>query len=336
MPPVDPPAAPPAPARAPKPAQPQHPPSILGRLTVALALIATGLMAFFDYAVSTFDPTPRHYLGLILGIVGVGLVVGSVLGRARGLIFVGIFVAPLLIFSPLAEFDMNSGIGQRRVTLGSVDEIATSYELAIGELVIDLRQVDFSNRTIELDANVGIGSLRVLVPNSVAVEVDAEVGIGEAQAFGVVRSGFARTLDVSQAGSGLLILDAQTLVGEVRVTSSDVSSVNADAIDLVVFTPGQLENLYQLQAGDIRLDLSNLVLRSPRTVNIQTTLGRIEVIVPSRSTTAVNAQVALGEVSMYGSSQGGVNVNVESPSAGEPLLTLNLEVNSGEIVVEEG
>lgn len=326
----------------PKPPEPTRPPSILGRLTIALALIASGVMAFLDYAVTSFDPTPRHYLGLVVGILGVGLVVGSVIGRARGLIFVGILLAPLLIFSPLAEFELNSGIGQRRVAPTSVSEIAPSYELAIGELVVDLRDVDFSGETVNLETSVGIGSLRVLVPSNVAVEVDAEVGIGEAQAFGVVRSGLARSLEVSQEGAGTLVLDAQTLIGEVRITNSNADPASAgaarstDVIDLVITTPAELDNSYELHTGEIRLDLSNLVLRTPRTVSISNGVGRVEVIVPSRETTSVNAEVAIGRVDLFGVEQGGFRTSVNTQASGRALLTLDIEVNSGEIVVEEG
>jgi phage shock protein PspC (stress-responsive transcriptional regulator) len=334
-----PPAAPPAPTEPPKPPKPQRPPSILGRLTVAVALIATGVMAFFDYGLANFDPAPRHYIGLSLGIIGVALMIGAVRGRARGLIFVGIVLAPWLVLSPLAEFDLNSGIGERQVRPNQVSEIASSYEMAIGELVIDLRQVDFAGQTVEIDASLGIGSLRVLLPDDVGVEVDTEVGIGETTVFGASRAGFARDLDVSRAGTGMLILDAQTLVGEVDVSSSGSStaSFSSDSeIDLVINDAAELEGIYDLDAGQIRLDLSGLVLSEPRTVQVSNNVGRIEVIVGDRSTTTVNAHTDLGRVVLYGVAQSGIGTTVNSPATGAALLTLDLDLNSGEIVVEEG
>ncbi|HSJ28414.1 MAG TPA: PspC domain-containing protein, partial [Acidimicrobiia bacterium] len=171
-PPVPPPPAPPVAVDPPRAPKPLREPSILGRLAIALVFIATGVMAFFDYAVSTFDPTPRHYLGLAMGIVGAALLIGSVLGRARGLIFVGIILTPALLLSPLAEFQLNSGVGERRVQLESPDQIAPTYDLAIGSLIVDLRDVDFDGRTVDLDVSVGIGSLQVLVPDGVGVRAD--------------------------------------------------------------------------------------------------------------------------------------------------------------------
>jgi phage shock protein PspC (stress-responsive transcriptional regulator)/predicted membrane protein len=334
-----PPASTPTPPEPRKPPQPQRPPSILGRLTIALALIATGVMAFFDYAMDSFDPTPRHYLGLALGVIGVALMIGSVLGRARGLIFVGIVLAPWLVLSPLAEFDLNSGIGERQVQPTALSEIEPRYEMAIGELVIDLRQVDFAGQTVELDASLGIGSLRVLLPDDVGVEVDAEVGIGEASVFGARRSGFARDLDVTRPGAGMLVLDVQTLVGEVRVSTSAATSRTSSsdfAVDLVIDDVSQLESLYDIAAGEIRLDLSSLVLDQPRTVRVSNNVGRIHVIVGDRSTTTINAHTDLGQVVLYGVEQSGIGTTVTSSATGRALLTLDLDLNSGEIVVEEG
>ncbi len=323
-------------ATPPRPSQPKRPPSMLGRIAIAVALIANGVMAFFDYAVTTFDPSPRHYLGLTLGIIGLALIVGSIMGRARGLIVLGIFVAPLLVLSPLAEFELGDGIGQRQVTVSSVDEMGPTYNLAIGELVVDLRNVDFSGQTYELETSVGIGSLQVLVPPDVAVEVSAEVGIGEAQVFGAVRSGFARSLEASRSGNGTLVLNAQTLIGEVRVSTSDVALTSSVGdLNVLVTHPDQLQNEYSLRTGDLRLDLSNLVLDEPRTVTITNGVGRVEVIVADRSTTAVNARSGIGEVSVFGTSQSGFRTQISSESEGPALLTLNIEINSGEIVVEE-
>lgn len=336
-PPATPPPAPPVAIEAPKPPKPPKPPSVLGRLTIALALIAAGVMAFFDYALTSFDPTPRHYLGLALGILATGLLIGSVIGRARGLIFLGILLVPFLIFSPIAEFDFrgDSGVGQRRVEVDSVDQLAATYDLALGELVVDLRSVDFTGHVVELDASVGIGSLRVLVPEGVEVDLDAQVGIGEVQAFGSSRGGFAREIDTTRSGSdGRLVLDVETFIGEVRVTGAGGPAIAADFEERVT-TPAQLRDVYDFQAGDVRLDLSDLVLRTPRTVRIENGVGRIEVIVPSRANTNVTAHSDIGQVVVFGQSSGGFDTTVAHTATGAALLTLDIDLDAGEIVVLE-
>jgi phage shock protein PspC (stress-responsive transcriptional regulator)/predicted membrane protein len=285
-----------------RPDTPPRPPSILGRLAIALALIASGVMAFFDYAVSSFDPSPRHYLGLILGIIGIALVVGSVLGRARGLIVLGIVLTPLLVLSPLAEFDITGGVGQRRVVPSTVEEIPAAYDLAVGELVIDLRAVDFDGRTVELDTSVGIGSLQVLIPSDVGVEIGSRVGIGETEVLGAARSGFARNLEMTRSGNGLLVLNAEVLIGEVRVTgNTGFTAVPTSAWIEVVTDPAQLQAFYvAVTNGDISLDLSQPdVLTSLRTVTISNGAGDVYVRVPDRLTTSIYAWADVGEIRLF-------------------------------------
>lgn len=336
-PPTTPPPAPPEAAEPPRPPKPPKPPSVLGRLTIALSLIATGVMAFLDYVLTAFDPTPRHYLGLALAILATGLLVGSLVGRARGLIFVGILLIPFLIFSPIAEFDFrgDSSVGQRRVVVDSADEIAGPYDLAMGELVIDLRSVDFTGEVVDLAASVGIGSLRVLVPDGVEVELAAQVGIGEVQAFGSSRSGFAREIETARSGNaGRLVLDAEAFIGEVRVSGNGGPAIAAD-FDEHVVTPSQLQDVYDFQTGDVRLDLSDLVLRSPRTVRIENGVGRIEVIVASAATTNVTAHTDIGQVVVFGQSSGGFDTTVDHRATGAAILTLEIDLDAGEIVVVE-
>ncbi|MDX1448246.1 MAG: LiaF-related protein, partial [Acidimicrobiia bacterium] len=223
------------------------------------------------------------------------------------------------------------------VTVESASQIAGPYELAIGELVIDLRSVDFSGEWVELDASVGIGSLRVLVPEDVEVELTAQVGIGDVQAFGSSRSGFAREIDTFRAGeAGRLVLDAETFIGEVRVSTqgATTTSTSTDFVQRIT-TPAQLDDSYEFEVGDVRLDLSELVLRTPRTVRISSGTGRIEVIVPSRETTTVYARSDIGRVAVFGQEDDGFDNSVEVPATGQALLTLDIELDAGEIIVEE-
>jgi predicted membrane protein len=126
------------------------------------------------------------------------------------------------------------------------------------------------------------------------------------------------------------------MIGEVRVTAADGSTVNIGTINEVVTTPQQLRREYVLESGDIRLDLSNLVLDHPERVTITSGLGRIEVIVPSRATTTVNAHSDLGRITAYGTRQGGFDTTVSLDATDQVLLTLDINIDGGEIVVEEG
>ncbi|MEN8114427.1 MAG: PspC domain-containing protein, partial [Actinomycetota bacterium] len=77
------------PPRPPVPPRPPRPRSILGRLTMAAVLIGVGALALLDTA-NMLYPDPVHYFALVVAIIGGGLVVGALFGRARWLIAVGL------------------------------------------------------------------------------------------------------------------------------------------------------------------------------------------------------------------------------------------------------
>ena len=69
--------------RATRPPKPPRPRSYLGRLTVGAMFVVLGVMGALD-ALDVASPTSRHYAAAAVFIIGVGLLVGTVLGRSRG------------------------------------------------------------------------------------------------------------------------------------------------------------------------------------------------------------------------------------------------------------
>jgi hypothetical protein len=64
-------------------------------------------------------------------VIGIGLLVGSLFGRARGLIVLGVILTPVLLFSPIAELDF--GDTDVRYEPATVADIAPFYELDVGQ-----------------------------------------------------------------------------------------------------------------------------------------------------------------------------------------------------------
>ncbi len=59
-----------------------------------------------------------------------------------------------------------------------------SFQLGIGEMLVDLTDADFSGEGVEkVSATVGMGELRLVVPEDVRVTVKASGGAGELLAF---------------------------------------------------------------------------------------------------------------------------------------------------------
>ncbi len=222
-PPVGTPSVPPV--RTPPPVQET---SLLGRVSVGFAVLALGVLGLFDSIVPGFHPQFRHYVALLVAVIGVGLVVGAWFGRPGGLIVLGVLLVPFLVLSPIPELvDQKSSIdfdftsterSDHRPT--SVGEILDEYQMGIGSLLIDLRDVDFAGQTVATQADVGIGQVLVRLPDGVSASVTGDVGIGVLQVGDVEQHGLG--LDGSyrlEGSAGTLLLDADVGIGRVEVKS---------------------------------------------------------------------------------------------------------------------
>ena len=162
-----PPAGPPAPPR---------PPSRLGGVVLALTALTGGVLLALRLA-GVEELTAARILAVCLCVVGVGLVVGTVVGRARWLFF---FPGLVLALAATVAVDgvVDGGVGERTWTVAG-GAPAQSFELGLGEATLDLRGADTSGRVLQVDARVGVGHLVVLVPEDLTVRIRAAVGLGE-------------------------------------------------------------------------------------------------------------------------------------------------------------
>lgn len=339
--PVDPPAPPPEPPvpSAPMPPAPPPPPrerSILGRLTVALGLISLGVMALLDNA-GIADIRMRHYLGAAVTVIGIGLLVGSFAGRARGLIVLGVILTPGLLVSPIAEYDFDTT--EVRYAPLSVEEISGDYTLDVGRMEIDLSAVDFDGATVELDAEVGMGELIVIIPDDVAVEAYGEVAVGEVQVLGSNSGGLGEISlrRSAEGGNGELIVDARTDLGRVEIRRAAQAADLSDFGDaeFVITDGADLEDSYDLGVGDFVFDLSGLELTDTRNVAIDLGTGNLTVLLPGDLPYEVDASIGLGDLSLPDGERSGVGPEGAYANSDDPLLELDIEVGAGSVTVEE-
>jgi phage shock protein PspC (stress-responsive transcriptional regulator) len=133
---------------------------------------------------------------LVIGIVAAILVVG---------------VAGLLLAVRVPVF---SGVGER-----TYETVHSKYELGIGSLDLDFRYVKLPKGQTFVKAEVGIGRLRVIVPEDATVELRGRVQAGDIDALGRHEDGShvdARVTD--RTGSGrVLVLDLRTGFGHIEV-----------------------------------------------------------------------------------------------------------------------
>ena len=215
----------PPPPPTPGPTPPILPPtaprekSMLGRVTFGVMAIALGVLALLDNTTTLVDPSTRHYLALAMTVLGVGLIVGAFAGRARWLALVGLLGLPFLLGSPALEYDFQD-FDSANVTArpDTFSQLQGSYDHSIGEIVIDLTNLDWDGQDIELEASLGIGELRILIPEDVAVSGTAEASIGHVEFDSDQSSGLSPALTLGTEGSeGSLELDATVGIGQVDI-----------------------------------------------------------------------------------------------------------------------
>lgn len=205
-----------------------RPRSYLGLATLSLAVIAVGVLVMLN-ATSVTDIPPVVVLSIALGILGLGILVGTVAGRANWLLWLAI---PLLATTALvslvpqdlgARFD--AGIGERVWRPTTMADLATPYELGLGSLRLDLSDLVIppGTTTIPIDVTLGIGELDITVPDDVRVLVDAQVDLGALEVDGLPREEGQDVAIVSEMPGGpatgpVIDLTARTNVGDLEVS----------------------------------------------------------------------------------------------------------------------
>ena len=179
----------PPPMQGPPPttyAPPPRPPkqrSILGRATVSVALIVVGVLIAWN-AASDDDVKGVAILASALAVVAAGLLVGAFVGRARGLIVLGVLLSIATSATAVADSHLVGGIGERNWAPRTVAQAEQrDYRLGIGEGELDLSRLP-DGSSVDVDAHVGIGQLRVIVPRDATVEVDGHVAAGVMRVVG--------------------------------------------------------------------------------------------------------------------------------------------------------
>lgn len=218
-------AYPARPAPQVRPAKPKTPPSRLGRYTFAIGLMVLGTMAMFDSA-GAIDFTPGQYSAAVLITAGAGLIVGSVWGRARSLIFWGLLLIPFVIFAGTTNIPFGNGTGQMSYSPVLPAETAGEFELFAGQLVIDLDGLRWGPEPVTVNASLFAGQMEIFVPRGVDVTFEGHTQMGGVRFFDQERTGTDVKLSSDQGfGDGpKLVLNTEVFMGEVVVHRTEATA----------------------------------------------------------------------------------------------------------------
>jgi phage shock protein PspC (stress-responsive transcriptional regulator) len=131
---------------------------------------------------------------------------------------VALVLIAIAAFFAVFDIDLGNGVGDRSVAVTSVENLQSSYELGIGTLDLDLRDVNLPLGKTHVDANVDVGDLRVTVPAGVALQAHGSVEIGDVELPGGV-GGSGRNVEsvVAETGPRVLVIDGHAGVGSVTI-----------------------------------------------------------------------------------------------------------------------
>jgi phage shock protein PspC (stress-responsive transcriptional regulator) len=205
--------------------EPPPPPerSMLGRITIAIGLIVIASMALIDVAFERVEIEPVEYLAVGVAIVGIGLLVGSWIGKARWLIIVGVAVLPLLWLSTLAPSNWDFSAGEVQYRPLTVAEVQSPYEHGFGQMVIDLTVLTPEElaEVGTIEASLTAGEMIVRLPSDTGVLLQAEVGMGQILGPFDTQNGIglnaSRTVGPDPV---VLVLDLEVGAGVIDVTGA--------------------------------------------------------------------------------------------------------------------
>jgi phage shock protein PspC (stress-responsive transcriptional regulator) len=188
-------------------------------------LVVAGVAAAFLAAIASAWAVAAGGGAVVAAIVvalGVAMIAGAFRRRLRWLAIPALVLAIPAGVVAAADIDLDGGIGQRTYHPVSASDIpAKGYELGVGELKVDLRDLDWQQaRRVPVRVDVGVGHALVLVPRDVCVRSSADVGMGYVGVLGRDDGGIDVNVDegtTRPVTAPQLVLDAKLGMGAVEV-----------------------------------------------------------------------------------------------------------------------
>jgi hypothetical protein len=177
-------------------------------------------------------PLPAYPAVVVAG-AGLGLLVGTWYGRARGLILLGL--AGLLALPPTAFAQTFHGSfvhGTRTIAPTDVADLQSTYEYRGGQVRLDLSKLDLAGRDARSTVRLGAGELIVTVPATTDVAVHVRLTAGQYETFDAEDGGvdLRRTIrdeGPDGPGGGTLDLTIRQGVGHIEVRRAAAAAPTA-------------------------------------------------------------------------------------------------------------
>lgn len=197
----------------PEPMLPPRPRSKAGPIAFSLALMMAGAGALAVWLLGGWFTVP-HMIGLVLGVLGMGMVVGSFARGGRGLIGLAVPLSVIGVLMTVVSFDGVHGVGEIDAKPALLSDVQSEYRKSVGSITLDLTSLPDTG-SVRTSARLDVGEVVVIVPKNADVRVDCEAGLGDVDCLGQNEDGDSPRTTVSDDGDngeGGLFIDLEAMV----------------------------------------------------------------------------------------------------------------------------
>lgn len=190
------------------------------------ALLVLGGVGWLVQQTGLVSLSVMTMLSALLITLGIGLVLTARRAGGAGLVVLGLVLTVVLASASAVDVGiLQRGAGERTFRPTTTAAIADPFQLGVGSLTLDLRDLDAEElRGESVRVQVGMGEVVVLLPpeSEVPVEIRAEARAGEIDLIGEGRdeggTNVHRTFrDPTETGADRLELDLDVGVGSISV-----------------------------------------------------------------------------------------------------------------------
>lgn len=187
---------------------------------VGLGMVAVALAVLLSRAALWPAAGAGWVLVLIAGLV----VLWTGRGKRAHRLLIALLALTGLAFAALAagtivafawfNVSLGDGVGNRVYQPTSISDVKQKYDLGVGNLRVDLSHIGPVTKETHVNASVGVGELRIVVPRNAAVAVNAGAKVGEMYVLQHHDDGRDAKVRV---GQGPLVIDAKVGAGRIDV-----------------------------------------------------------------------------------------------------------------------
>jgi phage shock protein PspC (stress-responsive transcriptional regulator) len=193
-------------------------------VVLGTVIVGAGVLGLLQ-ATNTVDVNWTVALAGGVVLVGLGIAAGAFFGGVGALAALGAILASVLVAVSTVDVPLHGPIGNRTVHPAGIRQLHDTYRQAIGDLELDLSDLNLPPGRTKVTASVGIGKLTVRVPANALVTATTSVTAGDTWLFGSQDDGWNVDRSVNHIGPGTtagaprLVLDTTVGFGKVEVVA---------------------------------------------------------------------------------------------------------------------